>query len=128
MAFVFEDGTEIKVGEFNGVTHELDLSRGQGIRWATGRGPPKDRTHQIFEHSHVNVAIYSSLAVVASLGIILATVFLAINIKYRNQRYSIPYLKNYEGLFSIFFFFYVYVFLVIYFIELAYESIALLLS
>ncbi|XP_073977226.1 gamma-aminobutyric acid type B receptor subunit 2 isoform X2 [Rhodnius prolixus] len=93
----FQNGTEIKVGEFNGVTHELDLSRGQGIRWATGRGPPKDRTHQIFEHSHVNVAIYSSLAVVASLGIILATVFLAINIKYRNQRYikmSSPYLNN----------------------------------
>ncbi|XP_014261698.1 gamma-aminobutyric acid type B receptor subunit 2 isoform X2 [Cimex lectularius] len=93
----FQNGSEAKVGEFNGVTHELDLSRGQGIRWANGRGPPKDRTHQILEHSHVNVAIYSSLAVVASLGIVLATVFLCINIKYRNQRYikmSSPYLNN----------------------------------
>lgn len=56
------------------------------FRWGDGRGPPKDRTHQILEQSHVNVAIYTSLAVAASFGIVLASVFLAINIKYRNQR------------------------------------------
>ncbi|BES98540.1 receptor [Nesidiocoris tenuis] len=92
----FQNGTEVKVGEYNAVNHDLDLDRGQVIRWA-GRGPPKDRTLQIFEHSHVNVAIYSSLAVVASLGIILASIFLGINIKFRNQRYikmSSPYLNN----------------------------------
>lgn len=81
------DGEEVKVGEFNGVTQQLDLSKGQGICWQDGRGPPKDRTLQQFEHSHVNLAIYASLAATASCGIIIAAVFLAINIKYRNQRY-----------------------------------------
>nr|XP_014288756.2 gamma-aminobutyric acid type B receptor subunit 2 [Halyomorpha halys] len=93
----FQNGTEVKVGEYNGVSEELDLNRGRGIRWEDGRGPPKDRTHQILEQSHVNVAIYTSLAVAASFGIVLASVFLAINIKYRNQRYikmSSPYLNN----------------------------------
>jgi gamma-aminobutyric acid type B receptor len=83
---LISDGTEVKVAEFNGVSQELDLSRGEGIRWPDGRGPPKDRTHQLIEHSHVNIAIYSALAITASLGIIMASIFLAINIKYRNQR------------------------------------------
>ncbi|KAL1130635.1 hypothetical protein AAG570_011877, partial [Ranatra chinensis] len=93
----FQNGTEVKVGEFNGISQELDLSRGQSIRWPDGRGPPKDRTHQLIEHSHVNIAIYSSLAIAASLGIIMAAVFLAVNIKFRNQRYikmSSPHLNN----------------------------------
>ncbi|XP_046665418.1 gamma-aminobutyric acid type B receptor subunit 2 isoform X2 [Homalodisca vitripennis] len=93
----FQNGEEVKVGEFNGVTQQLDLSKGQGICWPEGRGPPKDRTLQQFEHSHVNLAIYASLAATASCGIIMAAVFLVINIKYRNQRYikmSSPHLNN----------------------------------
>lgn len=82
----FSDGEEVKVGEFNGVTMQLDLGKGSGIRWKDGREPPKDRTLQQFEHSHVNLAIYASLAATASCGIIMAAVFLVINIKYRNQR------------------------------------------
>ncbi|XP_039287226.1 gamma-aminobutyric acid type B receptor subunit 2-like isoform X2 [Nilaparvata lugens] len=93
----FLNGAEVKIGEFNGVTRKLDLTRGQGIRWKDGRGPPKDRTLQQEVQSHVNIAIYSLLAATASLGIIMAAVFLAINIKYRNQRYikmSSPHLNN----------------------------------
>lgn len=89
------DGEEVKVGEFNGVTQQLDLSKGQGICWQDGRGPPKDRTLQQFEHSHVNLAIYASLAATASCGIIIAAVFLAINIKYRNQRYLLQQYFSY---------------------------------
>lgn len=80
------DDKEVKIGEFNGVTLTLDLTRGEGIRWRDGRGPPKDRTLALEEQSHVNIAIYCSLAATASLGIFMAAVFLAINIKYRNQR------------------------------------------
>jgi gamma-aminobutyric acid type B receptor len=79
------DGSEVKIGEFNGVTEQLDLTRGEGIKWH-GRAPPKDRTHQIYEHSHVNITIYSVLAATASVGIIMAITFLVINIMYRNQR------------------------------------------
>nr|CAD7596027.1 unnamed protein product [Timema genevievae] len=80
----FQNGTEVKVGEFNGVMEQLDLSRGQPIRWH-GRAPPKDRTLQIFEHSHVNITIYSILAAAASAGIVMAITFLSINITFRNQ-------------------------------------------
>ncbi|KAJ9600358.1 hypothetical protein L9F63_009348, partial [Diploptera punctata] len=81
----FQNGSEVKIGEFNGVTEQLDLTRGHAIRWH-GRYPPKDRTLQIFEHSHVNITIYSLLAGTASMGIIMAIAFLVINITYRNQR------------------------------------------
>nr|CAD7431133.1 unnamed protein product [Timema monikensis] len=88
---LWSDGTEVKVGEFNGVMEQLDLSRGQPIRWH-GRAPPKDRTLQIFEHSHVNITIYSILAAAASAGIVMAITFLSINITFRNQRgeYYLP--------------------------------------
>ncbi|XP_049807072.1 gamma-aminobutyric acid type B receptor subunit 2 [Schistocerca nitens] len=92
----FQNGSEVKVGEFNGVTEQLDLTRGHPIKWH-GKYPPKDRTVQIFEHSHVNITIYSLLASASSIGIVMAITFLAINITYRNQRYikmSSPYLNN----------------------------------
>lgn len=81
----FSGGKEVKIGEFNGVTERLDLSRGHVIRWL-GKYPPKDRTLQIFEHNQVNLTVYILLAVTASLGIVLTIVFLAINIMFRNQR------------------------------------------
>lgn len=74
------------VGEYNGLTETLDLSIDSPIRWKDGRGPPKDRTVQRFEDSHVNFGLYFTLVVFAIIGIITATVFLIINIKYRNQR------------------------------------------
>ncbi|XP_024936247.1 gamma-aminobutyric acid type B receptor subunit 2 isoform X2 [Cephus cinctus] len=92
----FQNGNEVKVGEYNGVTGNLDLSRGQPLVWR-GRSPPKDRTLHIIEHSMVNITIYAALASAASLGIVMAAIFLAINIKYRNQRYikmSSPHLNN----------------------------------
>ncbi|XP_048507202.1 gamma-aminobutyric acid type B receptor subunit 2 isoform X2 [Athalia rosae] len=92
----FQSGSEVKVGEYNGVTGELDLSRGQPLEWR-GKSPPKDRTLHIIEHSMVNITIYAALAAAASVGIVMAVIFLTINIRYRNQRYikmSSPHLNN----------------------------------
>jgi len=83
--YTISDGSEVKIGEFNGVTEQLDLTRGHVIKWH-GRAPPKDRTLEIIEHSHVNITIYSVLAATASVGIVMAITFLVINITYRNQR------------------------------------------
>ncbi|XP_046411411.1 gamma-aminobutyric acid type B receptor subunit 2 isoform X1 [Neodiprion fabricii] len=93
---VVPGGSEVKVGEYNGVTGELDLTRGQPLEWR-GKSPPKDRTLHIIEHSMVNTTIYAVLAAAASVGIVMAAIFLAINIRYRNQRYikmSSPHLNN----------------------------------
>lgn len=76
----------MKVGEYSGQTESLDLSSETPIQWKDGRGPPKDRTLLVFENSHVNFGLYFTLVVFAIIGIITATVFLIINIKYRNQR------------------------------------------
>lgn len=78
---------EVKIGEYNGVTGTLDLSVGEEVKWrAGGKGPPKDRTLTIYEDSHVNVGVYIGLAVAATIGIIIATVFLIVNIRYRDQK------------------------------------------
>ncbi|XP_031786895.1 gamma-aminobutyric acid type B receptor subunit 2 isoform X2 [Nasonia vitripennis] len=92
----FQSGSEVKVGEYDAITNTLDLTRGQPLVWR-GKSPPKDRTLHIIEHSTVNITIYSVLAATAAIGIVMAAVFLAINIKYRNQRYikmSSPHLNN----------------------------------
>ncbi|XP_051168791.1 gamma-aminobutyric acid type B receptor subunit 2 isoform X2 [Leptopilina boulardi] len=92
----FQSGSEVKVGEYDGIMDNLDLSKGHPLLWR-GRSPPKDRTVHITEHSTVNIKIYAALASAASGGIVMAVVFLAINIKYRNQRYikmSSPHLNN----------------------------------
>lgn len=78
-------GSEVKVGEYDAITETLDLTRGQPLVWR-GKSPPKDRTLHIIEHSTVNITIYAILASAASFGIVLATTFLAINVKFRNQR------------------------------------------
>ncbi|OAD60223.1 Gamma-aminobutyric acid type B receptor subunit 2 [Eufriesea mexicana] len=92
----FQSDREVKVGEYNGVTGVLNLTKGEPLVWR-GRSPPKDRTLHIIEHSTVNITIYAVLTSAASMGITMAVIFLAINIKYRNQRYikmSSPHLNN----------------------------------
>ncbi|CAH2009204.1 unnamed protein product [Acanthoscelides obtectus] len=92
----FQDGKEIKVGEYNAATQHLDLTLGAPLKWI-GKHPPKDQTLVIIEHTRVNKTVYAILATLAVLGIIMASVFLAFNIKYRNQRYikmSSPQLNN----------------------------------
>uniref|UniRef100_A0A8D8VC27 Gamma-aminobutyric acid type B receptor subunit 2 n=1 Tax=Cacopsylla melanoneura TaxID=428564 RepID=A0A8D8VC27_9HEMI len=94
----FQNGRgEIKIGEFNAITHYLDLERWDPIRWKEGRGPPMDRTVSITEHSHVKLGIYLAFAISSAIGITFASIFLFLNIKHRNQRYikmSSPHLNN----------------------------------
>ncbi|KFB46262.1 AGAP004595-PA-like protein [Anopheles sinensis] len=92
----FQNGAEVKIGEYNSLTGRLDLSIGHPLKWV-GRSPPKDRTLRIIEHSQVNITIFVVLASTSCVGIVMATVFLAVNIKFRNQRYikmSSPHLNN----------------------------------
>ncbi|EZA52652.1 Gamma-aminobutyric acid type B receptor subunit [Ooceraea biroi] len=92
----FQEDKEVNVGEYDSITGVLDLTRGEALLW-NGRSPPKDRTVRIIEHSTVDITLYAVLASAASVGIVLASIFLAINIRYRNQRYikmSSPHLNN----------------------------------
>src|SRR5581483_309566 len=78
---------EVKVGEYDGVTQQMNLAKGSDIVW-NGKNPPKDRTIQIIEHTRVNLTLYLALTVISILGIFLACFFLFVNIKFRNQRYG----------------------------------------
>ncbi|XP_011871039.1 PREDICTED: gamma-aminobutyric acid type B receptor subunit 2-like isoform X1 [Vollenhovia emeryi] len=92
----FLDGREVNVGEYDSITGILDLTRREALLW-NGKSPPKDRTVRIIEHSTVDITLYAVLASAASVGIVMASIFLAINIRYRNQRYikmSSPHLNN----------------------------------
>nr|XP_037288938.1 gamma-aminobutyric acid type B receptor subunit 2-like [Rhipicephalus microplus] len=94
----FQKGNqEVKIGEYDCLTETLDLTRGFPIIWRGGSDPPMDRTLIVIQRTRVNLTIYASLCIFCVLGIILASVFLVINIKFRNQRYikmSSPYLNN----------------------------------
>ncbi|XP_076255856.1 gamma-aminobutyric acid type B receptor subunit 2 isoform X1 [Rhynchophorus ferrugineus] len=92
----FQEGREVKVGEYSAAKHHLDMTLGSPLKW-TGKYPPKDRTVLIIEHTRVNKTVYAILASIAICGILIAAFFLAFNIKYRNQRYikmSSPQLNN----------------------------------
>nr|XP_027225527.1 LOW QUALITY PROTEIN: gamma-aminobutyric acid type B receptor subunit 2-like [Penaeus vannamei] len=92
----FQGGREVKIGEYDGLDNVLQLDKGHPIYWPGGN-PPLDRTIKLIEKTSVNISIYAVLVTMASCGIVMASVFLAINIKYRNQRYikmSSPYLNN----------------------------------
>ncbi|XP_072758771.1 gamma-aminobutyric acid type B receptor subunit 2 isoform X2 [Anoplolepis gracilipes] len=92
----FQNGHEVNVGEYDSITGILNLTRRDAPLW-NGRSPPKDRTVRIIKHSTVDITLYAVLASAASVGIVLASIFLAINIRYRNQRYikmSSPHLNN----------------------------------
>ncbi|XP_015919670.3 gamma-aminobutyric acid type B receptor subunit 2 isoform X2 [Parasteatoda tepidariorum] len=93
----FQNGTELKIGEYDPSIDELDFSKGAPIIWNGGSGPAADRTHRKIEKKRISITVYSILVTFAILGIIIATIFLVVNIKYRNQRYikmSSPYLNN----------------------------------
>ncbi|XP_037074504.1 gamma-aminobutyric acid type B receptor subunit 2-like, partial [Pollicipes pollicipes] len=73
-----------------------DDSRIEPIWWPSGHAPV-DQTITIIEKARVNVQIYAALVVAASVGIVMAVIFLSINVRFRNQRYikmSSPYLNN----------------------------------
>ncbi|XP_055905099.1 gamma-aminobutyric acid type B receptor subunit 2 isoform X1 [Eupeodes corollae] len=92
----FQFGEEQKIGEYHSQLNHLDLTLGKSVRW-NGKTPPKDRTLIYIEHSQVNIKIYVVSASASSVGILIAFVFLAFNVKYRNQRYikmSSPHLNN----------------------------------
>lgn len=82
---VVADGKEVKIGEYDGFRNVLELDKGHAIYWPGG-DPPLDRTVKIVEKSSVNVKIYAVLVTLSSLGIVAATIFLGINIHFRNQR------------------------------------------
>ncbi|GAB6023912.1 Metabotropic GABA-B receptor subtype 2, isoform C [Chamberlinius hualienensis] len=92
----FQGEQEVMVGVYDGTTGELDFSLGQPIRWK-GSGPPAAKTHYVIETTRVSLTIYLTLASLALLGIMVAIIFLTINIRHRHQRFikmSSPHLNN----------------------------------
>ncbi|KAJ8403140.1 hypothetical protein AAFF_G00360560 [Aldrovandia affinis] len=91
----FQEGQEVKVGEYNAIEDALDLINNtmqfQGVE------PPKDRTFVRLQRRHINVPLYSILSTITILGMLMAGAFLFFNIKNRNHRLikmSSPYMNN----------------------------------
>ncbi|XP_030597737.1 gamma-aminobutyric acid type B receptor subunit 2 [Archocentrus centrarchus] len=91
----FQEGQEVKVGEYNAIADVLDLIN-NSIRFQ-GVEPPKDRTFVRLQRRHINVPLYSILSTITILGMLMAGAFLFFNIKNRNHRLikmSSPYMNN----------------------------------
>jgi len=57
----------------------------QRYKMSTGSGPPRDR--RVEELLAVNAVIYSIVCVLAAIGIVVTSIFLAVNIRFRHHRY-----------------------------------------
>ncbi|XP_029442963.1 LOW QUALITY PROTEIN: gamma-aminobutyric acid type B receptor subunit 2 [Rhinatrema bivittatum] len=91
----FQDGNEIKVGEYNAVADSLELLNGSII--FQGPEPPKDQTFIRMQRRQIYLPLYSILSALTILGMIMASTFLFFNIKNRNQKMikmSSPYMNN----------------------------------
>ncbi|XP_016094936.1 gamma-aminobutyric acid type B receptor subunit 2-like [Sinocyclocheilus grahami] len=91
----FQEGQEVKVGEYNAIADVLDLINNT-IRFQ-GVEPPKDRTFVRLQRRQINVPLYSILSTITILGMLMAGAFLFFNIKNRNHRLikmSSPYMNN----------------------------------
>ncbi|TRY84326.1 hypothetical protein DNTS_025433, partial [Danionella cerebrum] len=91
----FQEGQEVKVGEYNAIADVLDLINNT-IRFQ-GVEPPKDRTFVRLQRRQINVPLYSILSTITILGMLMGGAFLFFNIKNRNHRLikmSSPYMNN----------------------------------
>ncbi|XP_057377524.1 uncharacterized protein LOC130699234 [Daphnia carinata] len=88
---------EVPVAEYENASDTLFLNE-SAISWMSeSKQPPRDRTIQTIEPSRISIPVFATLTIVAAIGIVLASSFLAVNIRFRNQRYikmSSPYLNN----------------------------------
>ncbi|XP_031551281.1 gamma-aminobutyric acid type B receptor subunit 2-like [Actinia tenebrosa] len=86
----------VVVGTFNSLTNKIEKNKHSSIKWQ-GKGTPKDRTIQEKEMKTIAVGLVAFLCVLAAIGIIMALLFLAVNIFYRQKRLikmSSPRLNN----------------------------------
>ncbi|XP_076340715.1 gamma-aminobutyric acid type B receptor subunit 2-like [Tachypleus tridentatus] len=93
----YQNGDEVKVGEYDSTSNSLKLTDENGIRWNGADIPPVDRTLIVIRPTRVNLTIYYVIVIFALMGILMASAFLIVNIRFRNQRYikmSSPYLNN----------------------------------
>jgi len=81
----FQGGKEVPIGEYHSTTDTLDFDVGHEIYWRGGNSPPVDRTFRRILPSRVSLTLFVVISIFAVCGIILACVFLTMNIKYRNQ-------------------------------------------
>ena len=87
---ILEENGEFKpvcVGEYSGVTRTLHLEKCEEIFWI--KKPPKDRTNIRIIQTFINPTIFTIVVVIACVGILLALTFLAINIRFRHERFEL---------------------------------------
>ncbi len=85
------------IGEYSGVTRTLHLEKCNDIFWHNKDKPPRDLTVTKIVPARLNLSIFVAFCIISSIGIVLALTFLAINIKFRNERHikmSSPNMNN----------------------------------
>lgn len=81
----YREMNEVTIGSYDALEDHLDLNVGYPIIWR-GSSPPIDYTIQRVKPFRINRTLFVIISILALLGIVLACVFLFVNIKFRNQR------------------------------------------
>lgn len=81
----FRGMSEVIIGSYDALNDNLDLKVGFPISWR-GPSPPIDYTIQRVTPFRINRTLFVIISILALFGIVLAFIFLTINIKFRNQR------------------------------------------
>ncbi|GAB1598328.1 uncharacterized protein LOC115214515 [Argonauta hians] len=92
----FQGGEMVKIGEYYQIDDHLNLSDLNKIIWR-GDKPPLDGYVRIEQMQRVSIIAYGIFSSMAALGIVMACMFLAFNIKFRKHRYikmSSPNMNN----------------------------------
>ncbi|KAI4896892.1 hypothetical protein NFI96_031593 [Prochilodus magdalenae] len=79
----FRAGREVSVGEYSSITDRLEFA---SPIWFKGEERTRDHTQVYPQRMEISMVLYSILASITVLGILMAIVFLIFNIQYRNHR------------------------------------------
>lgn len=88
-----ESRSEVVIASYDALEDKLDFEVGFPIFWR-GSSPPIDYTIQLVTPFRINRTVFIVISILAIFGIILAIIFLTINIKFRNQRWAMASRSN----------------------------------
>ncbi|KAI6216076.1 hypothetical protein M3Y94_00460800 [Aphelenchoides besseyi] len=90
--FQWQNGSYTNIGYYDSADHVFDLNSNNN--WM----PPRDATVVVRQRQYVNYFLLGAMCSIALVGVLLALMFLFINIKYRNHKFikmSSPNLNNF---------------------------------
>lgn len=65
---------------------KIEDKKNMKCRSVLGHGPPRDRTNQTVQFSHISLSVFISISICSGIGLLFSGVFLTFNIHFRTHR------------------------------------------